>query len=374
MNLLIARWLGVTLGLLAGQLVVAQDAEEEVRDLTVEVESDAAQEAAQEPSSVADPVPPPATEYAAQPGPQEVRLLLWDGTTVIGDLDISSLHMATRFGVLEVPVASIVRLTPGLNSLPDLRTRLEGLVEKLGDRDFKAREVALGELLAWGPPLLGYLAQTSDGGSAERKKHLQNLVAQLQADLDASGATGEPAAPPLVADDSLTTGEFTIVGQVQEQQFSVATRYGPLSIRLADIKSVDREWLNEASIVRRNFDVAGTSFFQTKPLSTGLRVRRGDRIRIRASGSVHWTNWGNISSGPAGIANHGQWQGFNCGMLLARVGQSGELSGIGDEGEFVARTDGELILGVAMQDNYANQQGYQWDGEYKIQLVVTSGE
>ncbi len=374
MNRLIASCLGGTLCLLAGQLVVAQDAEVEVRDLAVEVDSVAAQEAEQEPPPATDPAPPPSAGYAAQPGPQEVRLQLWDGTTVIGDLDISSLHMATRFGVLEVPVASIVRLTPGLNSLPDLRSRLEGLVEKLGDRDFKAREQVFGELLAWGPPLLGYLSQTSDGGSAERKKHLQNLVTQLQADLDNSGASGEPAAAALVADDSLTTGEFTIVGQIQEQQFAVATRYGQLAVRLADIKCVDREWLNEASVVRRNFDVAGTSFFQTKPVSTGLRVRRGDRIRIRASGSVNWTNWGNISSGPDGITNHGQWQGFNCGMLLARIGQSGELSGIGDEGEFVAQTDGELVLGVAMQDNYASQQGYQWDGDYKVQVVVTSGE
>lgn len=374
MNHRIALCLSGLLCLVCRPLIHAQEPARETRDLTVEVAGDTAQEPDEDPPPATAPAAPSPPDSANQPGPQEVRLQLWDGTTVIGNLDISSVHMATRFGVLEVPVASIVRLTPGLNSLPELRSRLEGLVEQLGDRDFKAREAALGKLLAWGPPLLGYLAQTSDGGSAERKKHLQNLVTQLQSDLDRSGDSGEPAASPLVVDDSLTTGEFTIVGQVQEQQFSVATRYGQLSIRLADIRSVDREWMNTASVVRRSFDIGATSFFQTKPVATGLRVRRGDRIRIQASGSVNWSSWGNISSGPDGITNQGKWQGFNCGMLLARIGPAGELAEIGEDGEFVAPTDGELILGVAMQDNYAGQQGYQWDGEYKAQVVVTSGE
>jgi len=317
-----------------------------------------------------------AVAAATEPrNPREMRLSLWDGSIMSGDIGTSNLHVKTQFGMLEVPVSSIVIMRPGLDSLTGLRQEIEVLVEELGDRDFKKREQAVQRISQMGPMWRDYLAGLNDGGSAERKKHLQHLVAQFSDDLenqlDGFGAEGGPQS--LGKHDTITTKEFTIVGSVQEQDFDITTRFGMLRVQLADIQSADRQWMLDSVTIRKSVDVSATGFFQTQPAGTGIRVRKGDRISIRATGSVQWTSWGNLASGPEGITNHGQWNAMNCGMLAARIGKSDEYIPVGADHDFVAAQDGELILGIAMQDNYAAQQGYQWNGDYKAKVVVVSG-
>jgi hypothetical protein len=312
------------------------------------------------------------TAKEIQDSPREMRLQLWDGTVVFGDVGIDNLHIKTRFGRLEVPVSNIVQLTPGLDSLPDLRSKIDGLIEKLGDRDFKVREQSVEQLLALGPMIVGYVASVGDGGSAERKKHLLNVLEQLNEEKDRIEDDFEVSsrAKILANEDSISTGEFTIVGTIEEQTFDVTTKFGKLAIRLADVRGADRLWLQESVTIRRTVEIASRDFFQSKPKETGVRVKRGDEIRIRASGSINWTSWGNVVSTPDGITNQGQWQGMNCGMLAAKIGKSGEPIPVGKEFSFVAKQDGELILAIAMSDNLASQQGYQWDGTYEAKLIV----
>lgn len=304
-----------------------------------------------------------------QPGDREIRLTLWDGSVVTGDLGVQSIHIDTKFGTLEVPVSNILYLRPGLDSNPSLNQELATLVEQLGDKEFQVRERAHRQLLGMGLALRSQLRNFSDGGSAERKKHLQTLteeIEQLAEDEDLNAGSEEP----LEREDSITTGQFTIVGKVRESKFAMATRYGQLDIELKDIRRGDRTWGSVASTIRKSLDVDAAAFFQRKPCGTRIRLKPGDRVSIRASGNVHWTNWGNIVSTPDGIPNQGQWNGINCGALVAMVGKSGEPITIGEKGEFVAKTAGELILGVAMQDNYANQEGYTWTGKYTARIVV----
>ncbi len=313
-----------------------------------------------------------AAQESLADNPREMRLQLWDGTVITGDVGIDNLHVQTRFGKLEVPVASIVKMSPGLNSLPALRQKIDGLVENLGDRDFKVREQSLEALMSMGPMIVDYIATVGDGGSAERKKHLLNLVEELNAARDEllDGFDGGTMPQILAEEDAVSTGEFTIVGRIEEQMFRLKTKFGELEIGLGDIRQADRMWLEESVTVRRTVEMASRDFFQTSPKETGIRVRRGDEIRIKASGKINWTSWGNMVSTPDGIPNHGLWESMNCGMLAARIGKSGGYIPVGEEHGFVAQADGELILGIAMLDNLAGQQGYQWDGKYEVKLVV----
>ena len=119
----------------------------------------------------------------------------------------------------------------------------------------------------------------------------------------------------------------------------------------------------------KKIEVDGAAFFQTEPVSSKIRVNRGDRILIRATGIVQWTNW-STSSGPDGISNQGQWQGMNCGCLAARIGDSSNYIKIGTKGEFTAKQSGVLYLGVAMRDNFATNNGYRWEGKYTAKILV----
>jgi hypothetical protein len=305
----------------------------------------------------------------SQPGPREVRLELWDGSILTGDLGIDSIHIDTKFGTLEVPVSNIQYLRPGLESIPELKEKIVGLVEQLGDKEFQNRERAHRELLAMGLALRNQLRNFNDGGSAERKKHLQTLseeIEELAEDEDPSQA----AKAALEQEDAITTGDFTIVGRIRENEFALKTRYGDLQVKLQDIRSGDRAWGSVGAAVRKNLDIEATAFFQREPAKTRIRVKAGDRISIRASGTVNWASWGNMASSPDGIGNQGQWNGMNCGTLAARIGKGGDVIKVGEKAEFVAKSSGELILGIAMQDNFASQEGYQWTGKYTARIVV----
>ncbi len=307
------------------------------------------------------------------PGEREIRLTLWDGTIVTGDINIDFLRIETEFGKLEVPVKNIIRLQPGLDSFPELNAKLKTLVEQLGDRNFQTRENAHRELVTLGPSVRSELDRFEDGGSAERRKHLEKIkeeIDEVLAEQDDWEGEGE-SVQELVRGDTIQTPDFTIVGRILQPEFTLSSKYGELNINLSDIKSGDRTWMQTTEQITKSVAVKGNAFFQTTPTSTKIRVSKGDRIKIKASGNVSWAAWGNISSGPGGITNQGNWQQFNCGTLVARIGNGNDYEKIGDKNEFVAKTSGVLYLGIAMRDNYARQASYTWPGEYKARISVT---
>ena len=129
--------------------------------------------------------------------------------------------------------------------------------------------------------------------------------------------------------------------------------------------------MQSTQVVTKTVEIQGNAFFQTTPKTTRIHVNKGDRIRIRASGTVQWATWGNISSSPTGITNQGNWKNFNCGALLARIGTGDAYENVGTKTEFVAKSSGVLQLGIAMRDNYAQQEHYQWPGSYNAKIMIT---
>ena len=171
--------------------------------------------------------------------------------------------------------------------------------------------------------------------------------------------------------DTIVTPDFSIVGEIQQKQFDVKSKFGDLKVNLSDIKLADRAIELTRPAIRKSVSVPAQSFFQSKPQSTGIRVNKGDKISIRADGVVQWTNW-NTSSSPEGVTNRSQWNGINSGKLAARIGtDNSRCVQIGSSEDFVAKSTGILYLGIAMRDSYATNSGYTWTGEYKAKIIVT---
>ncbi len=308
-------------------------------------------------------------------GDQFIRFHMWDGSIVGGDVTFEKIDIDTTFGTLQIPIRDILKFHPGLDSIPALGQKISTLVEGLGDKDFAVRENSHRELVAMGLRLQNEIGRFEDGGSAERKKHLEEIKKIIAELSDESGdlETGE-LERPLIRGDLIVTGEFSIVGKIRQSEFKLSSKFGDLLVNLADIRMADRSFNSSKEEVRKSVEVSGTSFFQTTPVSTKIRVNRGDKISIRATGVVQWTNW-STSSGPDGIENQGTWQNQNSGTLMAQIGKSENYIKIGSSGDFVAKQAGELFLGIAIQDNYAkNNSGYRWDGDYSAKIVVQPAE
>ena len=301
---------------------------------------------------------------------QLIQLELWDGSQISGKVQASTIPVETSFGRLDVPVGRIQKILPGLDSYPDLKQRIQRLVDSLADKDFDVRESAQRELLDMGLLVVNLLDQWRVDGTAEQKKRLGEIKTELLAmsdDLEESGEADSERI--LIGKDTIVTDEFTIVGTIDRTEFLLKTKFGDLQVTLADIKSGDRTVFGLAKSIRKTVKVAAEAFFQREPANTRIRLKRGDRVSIRASGNVRWTNW-NQTSTPTGLSGQGNYQGINSGTLVARIGPTGKLIKIGDKADFIASGNGTLYLGIAIQDNYANQSSYRWTGSYSAKVVV----
>ncbi len=308
--------------------------------------------------------------------PRDIRLHLWDGNVITGELGIEQVTVKTEFGELQVPVEKIVSFRPGLESFPQLRERIEKFVDDLGSDDYKTRETAHKGLVAMGMQLRREIYRFEDGGNAERKRHLDEIRKEVESmveDLNEESELEDDANVELIQGDSIATRDFVIVGKIVQGSFEVSSKYGPLTVQLGDVKFADRQ---QASNVQRRstLSVAGKNYVHANPKSTGIRLNRGDRVSIRAEGQIAMSPWGGqASASPDGNAQYGNFNGHGGGTLLALIGDDDKYIKVGSKATFTASKAGLLKLGVAMQAEYCNDS-YQFPGGYKVKITVESAE
>ena len=302
--------------------------------------------------------------------PKQVVFHLWDGNVITGDLATDGVTVVTEFGDLKIPVEKLYGFRPGLNSFPEIQEQIKGFVAKLGDKDFNEREKAHKSLVNMGPQFLMEVYRYEDGGNAERKRHLKEIRSELetQAEESENDEATENGDFAMLRGDSVQTKDFTIVGKIKEKQFVVSSKYGPLKIKLADIKYMDRP-LTGGGEVRKTVRIPGNIMLGKNMKSTGIRVQKGDVLTIRASGQITMTPWGsNRTTGPEGSTRYSRKDNFNGGSLVMQVG-SGKAIYLGAKKTVKISSSGTLKLGVAIPNSYMN---YSFPGEFKVVMKVES--
>jgi len=305
--------------------------------------------------------------------PRQVLLNLRDGSVITGKLTIDKITVATEFGELIVPIDKIQSFTPGLDSHPELGAKVADLIEKLGSDDYKVREETHKVLAKMGPSVRAELARRKDDENAERKRHIQQLLAQFdemaEDEEDEFGEEGG-GAKAWIRDDTVVTTEFTIVGKIAPTKFQVESKYGPLAVQLGDIRMGERE-IATIEAISRKISVPGTNLVQKSFKSSGIRVEKGDKITVRADGQIVMTPWGsNYISTPDGGPNFG-WYVANeiyGGALVAKIG-SGKVMKVGSKATIVAKTSGTLQFAIAMQQQYGSGS-YSFPGQYNVRIKV----
>ena len=306
--------------------------------------------------------------------PREIKIMLMDGSVVLGELSLESIEVKTEFGSLTIPVEKIVSLTPGLDSHRELSSKLDRLIRELGDDDYKKRETAHKELLGMGPPVKDILAAHRDDKNAERKRRVTEIIAKLDEMNSNESFFGDDSqgAKTWLRDDRVETPNFTVVGDVNPSVFEVRSKYGPLKIGLNDIRRTEKTGLEKGPTVKQ-VSVAGNDFHLIRPKSSGVRVKAGDSVTVAASGTISMPPWGSAArSGPDGAANYGNYsiggQAVGYGGLVGRIG-SGPWVRIGSRSKFTAKSSGELKFGIVMRSTYT-RGNYVFPGNYKVRIKV----
>jgi len=320
------------------------------------------------------PAPPGAAASSPPPaGPARVHLM--EGSVASGALSVDALTVRTEFGTLEVPVEHVVSFTPGLASHPQLEKRIGRLIQQLGSNDAAERDQAQRELTDFGPAVRPQLEPFRHDEDAERKGRIEKILEDLddQAEHEPEAAAAVSRAS-LAADDTVETDRFTVVGRISPDSFRVVTPFGPLTVALKDIRYVARDG-DAKPESRSRLAVDATSLPQVGLKDTGIRLERGDRLVVAASGQIVMAPWGNnVVSGPDGAGQNvpAYSASIPSGALMGRIGRGEEFL-VGGRYDGTVKTPGTLFLGVAMTHQFANQ-GYTFPGTYDVRIRVNPTE
>lgn len=305
--------------------------------------------------------------------PELLRLFLVDGSLIFGKLSISQITVETEFGKLTIPVIQIRNFVPGLDSQPKLNNRLRQLIENLGGSETGQRDIAQQELLKMGPSIRSQLRQQRDDSNAEQVKRITLILAAIQ---EQAEDAEDNSTPDWIAEDRIETSEFTVVGKISPQSFTLKNKYGTLSIKLADIKRLQRQDAKRSVAVYKSLRVTGANLAQLQYKSSGIRVEKGDWITVRATGQISRQGSSSYVSGPDGNSSrfsfHSQNPQIFGGTLIATIGNSSKPIKVGSSRKFKALRSGLLKFAIGMRPDYAGR--YQFPGQYDLKIKVDPGE
>jgi len=334
-----------------------------------QIEAPADKPATESGTGKADPAAAPDTQPDAtkeEIDPRIIRLHLSDGSVISGKLKITALEIDTRFGRLSVPIEQIRYIKPGLDSRPKLREQVSGWLEQIASSNVEERKAASAQLTKLGPMVLQLLTELKHDASAVRAAEARAIIERIQENLDREMID----ASDLTTQDVVATSAFTITGKIVPKSFALDSDFGDLNMALADVMKADRD-TGEPEEERKSLSVSQDNFVTRTMKSSGLRVTKGDRITIKASGQLSMTRWGNAVATPEGASNTGWYisgKMYN-GALCMRIGSSGQITKVGSNLSVTATESGILHLGIAMNPRYASDS-YQYPGEFKADVRV----
>src|SRR5579863_3792024 len=306
---------------------------------------------ADEPASppAAAPVPNTGARSGAAQigGSRTMRLHLMEGSVVTGRLSTDTVTVETAFGKLEIPVANIVSFTPGLDSHPEEAKRIGRLIQQLGSNGAAERDAAQRALTDMGKSIQPELARYAQDDDTERRSRIQKILAELEESED-DDELDPLAAKPWLAQDSLETTLFTVVGKISPQMFELQTQFGPLKVAIGDIRRGERE-LDLKPEVKKQLFVTGENLIQLTMQTSGVRIGRGDKVQITADGRLTMTPWGNNAFSTPEGSEQFQWYLPNQiagGALVARIGTTGKVFKVGSKHSFTATRAGILYFGI----------------------------
>jgi len=135
-------------------------------------------------------------------------VVLWDDTTVSGQLQEQELSVALKSGVaMKVPVALVEEYNqPRPQASGVVVESIKGLVGELNSDDWKQRDAAQEKLIAMGPVVISTIKQIRAAQPPEAQQRIDLVLKQLEKDTKTAKPAGGGAgagggiAPPAIID------------------------------------------------------------------------------------------------------------------------------------------------------------------------------
>ncbi len=279
----------------------------------------------------------------------EVRLK--SGTVLVGKLEPARWTIQTPFGPLVVPVADMKIVRFGRLSDPEKIKSIREAIAALASEHPEERARATARLKAAGVFAAGDLKKAAkEHEDPEVKRTCKEL-------LDGMKLKDNQITPD---EDRIETTTFPIRGQVGPDSFKVTVdELGALNIRRSDILLI--RLYKKSRVVK--VKISGKNMWPNGWLDTKIKLKKGEKFRIMATGKIRFPNWGNRTFTPDGHYQWGNINGIANGSLGARITGGGRQFKAGSSYTGKADRDGNLQLCLM-----ANMRGQPTDGEYTVSI------
>ena len=296
---------------------------------------------------------PAETGKVRKSSPSPPMFHMRDGTRLAGIPEGEGVKVKTAYGILTVPMRELVRIRFCSSVDSNLSEKIAGLIQQLGHEEFDLRQEATEKLTAIGLPALKALEKAQQSEDEEIKARAEKLVAQLEGNVEEPDEDELHLVPLEGEEDEVETAEFTIKGQIEEQNFMVKTRYGSLGFKRADILSIV---FQEPLVTRLSFDVPGATLAEKNSwFDSQADLDDGEEFKLKASGTITLASFNATRCGPEGTQAikrgtvSSSFKNFPTGSLLGKIGKSGKPFLVGSEYEGVVEKKGRLFLGIALK-------------------------
>jgi hypothetical protein len=274
----------------------------------------------------------------------------------------------TKYGKLSIPVGDIVKIDFGVHVPEELQKKIAKSIDDFGNENYKTREMAVKNLVGWGPYAYPQLYKAAKSDLPEVIKRAQLAIEKLKAKHPLRNLR-------LREDDIIVTANFTVVGRIITPTVKAkAENFGELDMPLTKLRAI-RSLTSAQQEVEVAID-AGKYAVVGQWMDSGFEVRQGMRLDITANGTVNlWPQAGGYVSSPRGFDNQGNGFGpkgpgtnFLPGALVGRIGEDGPMFLIGDRYDGAPSREGKLYLHIAPSP-WNNQQSV---GSYNVKISPKS--
>ena len=255
------------------------------------------------------------------------------------------------------PADEVRRVEFGFRYPDGAEAKVTELVAQLGDGNYKRRETAMTELLAFRELAYPALKRATRSGDAETAKRAAELVAKLEDKLP-------PEKLKFRDYDLVMATDFTARGRIESKSLSGHTPYfGEVRLQVAEVRAL------RSVAIRRGDDRSGGRRQVPRPGPHGLarhRHRTGRRHadrggRVRDDPPVPRKRERGHAEGPPELRD-GDPPGR---ALLGKVGESGEVFLIGEKYTGTPKGSGKLYLAGLAPSPWPNQA----QGTFKVTIT-----
>jgi hypothetical protein len=293
-----------------------------------------------------------------------LEIELKDGSLIKGNLDsnFQTVPFQTDHGKLSVSIIKMGELIIGIRDIKEKQKMIIDLIKKtslddseLADEIEKKFEFQVNEIY----PILINLKQISMKDVDQNR--LDSMISIFKG-LDENSVENSMKDKLSLHDNSIIYGDLLV------NEWKVQTRIGSLDIDTSKIHSI-KFFADEGNLKKHVFTVEANKNIPIYPapelfFNTKLSYKKGELIKIRASGSVILASLSSNTFSPEGDNLQGNWNNLPFGALVGKIGESGTPFKIGKDYQKISTENGVLYLTIS--ETVYNQAN---SGSFKVIVI-----